>query len=149
MRARYGWALLLGLLLVAGAQGDPRKELAKLEGLWFAASATQDGKELPKEEVKKIALVVKGGSYTFTSGASIVKGKYKLDPSTRPKSIDAIRTSGDKKGMTLKGIYELEGDTFKVCLADPDKDRPKEFKAPEGSGCRLFVFKKATKKRDK
>ena len=45
----------------------------------------------------------------------------------------------------MLGIYELEGDTFKVCFAAPGKaDRPTEFKSAAGSGHRLLVLKRET-----
>jgi hypothetical protein len=47
--------------------------------------------------------------------------------------------SGDDGGG--KGIYELNGDTLKSCVASPGKERPTEFSAKAGSGHTLRVFK--------
>lgn len=50
---------------------------------------------------------------------------FKLDPTKTPKTIDV------ESGTTgaLAGIYELDGDTLKVCLAKTvGTDRPTEFK---------------------
>src|SRR5438445_683926 len=99
MRVRYCWPLVIGLLLVTRAHGD-RKELAKLGGVWLAAYATRDGKDLPKEEVKKLVLFIKGDSYTFTMGKELSKGKLEVDPTTKPKSLDATRTEGPMKDTT-------------------------------------------------
>src|SRR5205823_4054339 len=43
---------------------------------------------------------------------------------------------------TALGIYELEGDTWKICLTLTAKERPKEFAAPAGSGLALETLKR-------
>jgi hypothetical protein len=45
----------------------------------------------------------------------------------------------------LLGIYELEGNTWKVCYAMPGKERPKDFSAKEGSGQTLAVWEREKK----
>jgi uncharacterized protein (TIGR03067 family) len=43
----------------------------------------------------------------------------------------------------LKGIYELDGDTLKLCLpAKEGQDRPLDFKATPGSNLNLFILKR-------
>ena len=93
--------------------------------------------------VKKVKLVVRGKHYTFHTGQQTIEGTHRLDPSQDPKTIDAVRSKGPDRGKTLRGIYELNGDTYKVCFAEPDKERPEEFSTTEGSGHRLLVFKRA------
>ena len=43
---------------------------------------------------------------------------------------------------TKLGIYELDGDTYKFCLAPAGKPRPTEFTSKEGSGHSLGVSKR-------
>ena len=52
------------------------------------------------------------------------------------------------KGQTSLAIYEVDGDTFKWCAAEPGKDeRPKEFTAKAGEARYMYVvFKRAAKK---
>jgi uncharacterized protein (TIGR03067 family) len=140
-------ALALALLLSALASADTAKEeLEKLNGVWRAESVTEDGKEMSADDLKTVRLIVNGKEYTYARGTNFIKGTHKLDPSKKPRAIDAVRSSGADKGKTLKGIYELKGDSFKVCFAAPGKDRPKEFTAKKGSGNRLIVMKRAKKK---
>ena len=46
------------------------------------------------------------------------------------------------KGKTTLSIYEIEGDTLKICSVEPGKDRPTEFSSKPGSGHFLRVFKR-------
>jgi hypothetical protein len=45
-------------------------------------------------------------------------------------------------GKKVRGIYELDGDTLRFCVAPPDKDRPTEFTSRKGSGYTLRVFRR-------
>jgi uncharacterized protein (TIGR03067 family) len=91
----------------------------------------------PPGEVEKIRFTFKkDGKLSMLGGPEAGKerdGEYKMDPKASPKSID----------MTLEGrpalaIYELDGDTLKICMTEGDKAaRPSEFKA---GGMRTFVI---------
>jgi uncharacterized protein (TIGR03067 family) len=56
--------------------------------------------------------------------------------------MDLTIKTPDGNERSVKGIYELEGDTLKLCTRDPGQDRPKEFTAKEGSGNTLTVYKR-------
>jgi RNA polymerase sigma factor (sigma-70 family) len=53
---------------------------------------------------------------------------YRLDAGKTPKQIDIGVT---KDSVRIKGIYVLDGDELRLCLGQPDKDRPAAF--PEKS----------------
>lgn len=59
-----------------------------------------------------------------------------LDPAKKPKEID-FRSADDKDKDVVKGIYELDGDDLKLCLAFKT-ERPTKFAAQKGQG--PFVF---------
>ena len=134
----------IGFLGIAAAREEAgNKELEAFTGKWKCVAATKDGKVAPEERVAKISLSVKGGKYVFTgSDGKAIEGTHKLDPSKKPKEIDAVRSSGEGKGEKILGIYELGKDTYKVCLAPPGKERPTEFVSKAGTGHRLLVFKR-------
>jgi uncharacterized protein (TIGR03067 family) len=67
-------------------------------------------------------------------GAATVK----IDPTKKPKRIDVSFTEGKHKGQTLLGIYEIDSDAFRVCVARPGDERPAEFSAKAGSGRTLI-----------
>jgi uncharacterized protein (TIGR03067 family) len=69
----------------------------------------------------------------------------KLDTSRKPRTIDTEQIVGEHRGKILQGIYELNGDTLRVCLAPPGKERPTEFSARAGSGNSLAVYRRERK----
>src|SRR5713101_8087445 len=141
---KYQVVMLLVFALVcnvtAGGDKAAKKELKKLEGTWALVSGEQNGKELSKEALKGAKLVIVGNKHTVNLGDETIVGTHSLDPSTKPKSIDA-----DNVGKKHLGIYEIKGDEFKVCFAEPGKYRPKEFTAKEGSGNFVHVWKRVKK----
>jgi uncharacterized protein (TIGR03067 family) len=130
------------LLLNGSTRGgtDSKKELANLEGVWEAASATQDGKKAPEGKFG-VKLTIKGDQFTFlyNAGRTIEKGKLKLNTSKTPKEITLQRTTDDS---FRKWIYELRGDTLTVCFSFKGK-QPTQLDAKAGSGNVLIVWKKA------
>jgi len=137
--------LIPAVLLLLGAEevkDAAKKELEKFTGTWHATSIEHDGKDASAEALKDVKLVVKGEHYTLLTGKETIKGTHQLDPTKKPKQIDEVRSQGPDAGETLKGIYTLENDTFKVCFAPPGTDRPTEFSTKAGGGLRLLVLKR-------
>jgi len=135
-------AAALAMTAAAVKAADAKAELDKLTGTWTAVSIERDGTPASSDQVAKVKLVVDGESYVYHSGDDKVEGKHMLDPSKSPKEIDAVRSTGPDAGKTIRGIYELDGDQFRVCLGTPGGERPTEFSTKAGSGHRLLVFKR-------
>lgn len=141
----------LGLVAADAPKPDAVKaELAKMEGTWRLAAAEVDGKQMPEEQAKLVTRTITGDKYEVTRGGKPAgKGTMTVDPTKTPKTVDAEIVMAGKDGQphTVKvlGIYEMDGDTMKTCLADPSKPRPTEFAAKEGSGQRVFVWKREKK----
>jgi hypothetical protein len=54
--------------------------------------------------------------------------------------------SGPEKGYTALGIYELDGDTLRICHTwKGQRKRPEKFAIAEGSGLVLAVWKREKK----
>ena len=153
----YGVAVLVIISLFAGirsqsAAGDANekgvaKDLQTFKGTWRLSSKEEDGKKFSEEEIKDIIATTDGeGRVSVRRGDKVIGGgTVKLDPTKRPKMIAVTFTAGERKGETALGIYELEGDAFRVCLARPGDERPAEFSAKAGSGCTLIVYKREKK----
>jgi hypothetical protein len=45
----------------------------------------------------------------------------------------------------MLGLYELDGDTWKICSALPGKERPEELTSKEGTGHTLAVWEREKK----
>ena len=134
--------VIVGLLIAADKEGAAKVDLKKMTGTWTMVSGEEEGKQLPKKTVKAARLRIKGEEHTVKVGEDTMKGTHKLDPTKKPKTIDAFASEGDLKDKPMPGIYEVEGDTMRVCFAQPGKDRPTEFRAPEGSGRVLITYQR-------
>ena len=87
-----------------------------------------------------------GGKMAMTMGEMPAKeGEYKLDPAAKVKTIDL--TENDR---LVPGIYELDGDTLKMCIAEgQNAARPAEMK-PDGRNVAVVTLKRIKdEKKDK
>jgi uncharacterized protein (TIGR03067 family) len=140
-----GWFLVGTASLLA--DDDAKKELAALNGTWKAEALTQDGEEAPPNFLKQITFTIKDGKYTVTvDGKELESGTIKLDPGKKPKTIDFEIASGNDKGKTQIGIYELKDDTLKFAMSRPGKkERPAEMKSTKENETILSVLKREKK----
>jgi uncharacterized protein (TIGR03067 family) len=129
-------------LSVASRGDDAKEEGKKMDGTWLPKSAELGGKAFPEETLKMMKLVIKGDTYTVTVGTMPDKGTVKRDTSAKPKAMDVTGTEGPNKGKTFPAIYELDGDTLKVCYNLGGKERPTEFKTKEGTQLFLVTYKR-------
>jgi len=120
-----------------------KQDLAKLQGEWTMVSGSADGQPMPDDMLKQMKRVCKGDETTTTMGGQLfIKAKITLDPSKTPKTIDYVMLDGFTKGKTQLGIYEVDGDTFKSCLAAPGAERPTDFTSKPGDRRTLSVWKR-------
>jgi uncharacterized protein (TIGR03067 family) len=140
------WILLVpcACLLAADAPPDEtQKAKERLQATWVFRIAEVNGQKAPEADIKDFKLIIRGDQVTFKINAEI-KGTIKtLDPATTPTIIDLEFKEGPFKGV-LEGIYQIEGDTLKLCVSlVPDaRQRPGEFSTKEGSNQILIVLKK-------
>jgi uncharacterized protein (TIGR03067 family) len=151
MRARSLVVLVMPLLLAAqGTEDNSKKDLEKLQGTWKPVSLESDGANPPDEVLKGWTLTVAKKEYTISIfmdlgggmvSKSVTKLAFVLDPAKKPKAIDFVNPLNAKNKML--GIYELEGDTLKICTSKPGTERPNRFESKAGSGWSLEVYKRA------
>ena len=153
----FGVAVLATVSLFAAvrsqaADGEAKeepvaKDLQAFKGSWRLSSKEVDGKKFSEEEIKDVIATIDGSGRCSVrrSDKVIGEGTVKLDPTTKPKTVEITFTEGEHKGKTVLGIYEIEGDAFRVCVARPGDERPADFSARAGSGCTLVVYRREKK----
>ena len=118
-----------------------KKDLEKLQGTWSLLSAMDDGKSLAQDKVKQTTIVIEHDTFRFphlAEDATSKAGSIKLDATKTPKQMDTVSTEKE----VMVGIYELQGDSYRVCFAPVGKPRPSEFTSKAGSGNILQVWQR-------
>jgi uncharacterized protein (TIGR03067 family) len=114
-------------------------------GEWVVESAEMAGQSLT-EHLKGMKYSAADGKYTARLGERTETGAYKFDPKKSPKELDISPADGPHKGKTMPAIYEVTGETMRVCYDQDGKDRPTKFKtSPDRPKTILLVFKRAGK----
>jgi uncharacterized protein (TIGR03067 family) len=129
-------ALALSAMLTPVTFAD--EDLKKFQGSWKYDSMEVAGKPVDVTPFKTTLLVLKDGK--FTQGEA--KGTYTINASKTPKTIDLKFTNGPLEGITLRGIYELDETTYKLCSGKPDGARPKTFDSTAKDVGAISVLKK-------
>ncbi|HKV99926.1 MAG TPA: TIGR03067 domain-containing protein [Vicinamibacterales bacterium] len=123
-------AFSLLLLLFQAAQTTPpppadaaKKVFDQLQGSWLAVSL--NGQDMPGG--LEMALTFTDQKYeNWVNGSLDERGTVKIDPSTKPASIDFVITEGTDAGQTQLGLVEVNGDSLILSFARPgNPTRPK------------------------
>jgi uncharacterized protein (TIGR03067 family) len=85
----------------------------------------------------------KRGQYVALVSGNPDKGTYTLDEAARPKGMTITGTEGPNKGKTFPAIYELQGDTLRLCYDLSGTKRPTEFKSSAGTELFLVTYTRA------
>jgi uncharacterized protein (TIGR03067 family) len=149
-------ALCAGFLPAAdGTKDDAIRSGRKgLDGTWIVESIVRDPREKGPDEGKGLRIIIKGQKVVAKApdqekpiGGLIIR----VDPTRKPKAVDAwpdesaFGKSVEEifKEPPVLGIYEVDGDTLKVCWAPLEtRERPAEFASEAGSGHSLVVLKR-------
>jgi uncharacterized protein (TIGR03067 family) len=144
--------IIVAVLLLAaessGNEGPAKEDFDQLRGTWLTVSLINDGKTLVDEKTPSMKgpaakLVYEGNIWIVkVAGKTVAKGIFKIDVTKSPKEIDVLDESGVKNEKTKLGIYQVNGDTYKFCLARAGKARPTQFTSAVGSGYSLGVSKR-------
>jgi uncharacterized protein (TIGR03067 family) len=135
------------------------KDLDLLKGTWDIDAMQWGRGSLPKDLMTGYKFVFDGNKLTWNGaignmsragkisaiGDAVYNCTFKIDSGQDPKQIEI--TMPFKKGeVTIRGIYEIKGDTLKVCYFGGDTGkRPTEFATKEGVNIGLIVLTRAKK----
>src|SRR6266571_2105623 len=83
-----------------------------------------------------------GSKYQTKVKGKDESGTFKFDAAKTPKTMDIMVGDGPNKDKTLLTIYDLTGDTLKVCYSLDGKTRPDKFESTGENKYLLIVYKR-------
>ncbi|HLW66207.1 MAG TPA: TIGR03067 domain-containing protein [Gemmataceae bacterium] len=137
-------------LLAAGCsrlrKGNATSDLRKLQGAWEIQKLEQDGESAADASILKMVIIQDDRfAFRYRLARSKEDGDlvyhFRLDTSKSPRQ---IQLTSPEEGDLAPGIYELDGDTLKICWNRNDKSSvPSDFTCAKGSDRRLIVLQRA------
>jgi uncharacterized protein (TIGR03067 family) len=120
------FAMMCTLLLAE--DGEIRSlGIENLQGRWVATKYEFDGKHVPLEATRKVAITFKGSAFVMSEEDGNVSGEFRIRSNKKPAWIDVKVTSGANNGKTCLGIIEMRDGMLILGVRRPDGDRPTEF----------------------
>jgi uncharacterized protein (TIGR03067 family) len=133
MGVNLACALFFGVLVTAERpKADPAKEeIKRLDGVWVPVSAeSAAGKFSDKQDLDDLGkFIIKDGKTLMKDGNKLLQAVIKVDPTKKPKTMDIVVDEGKDKGWAQLLIYEVDGETLRVCydVGQISTRRPTEF----------------------
>ena len=142
-RMRFVSLVLLGCILaacrvavIAGSSDDTEK----WQGIWRMVSTTYDG----EPQTADMEWIVDGDHYTIRLNGQSHVDPYTIKLDSSQKHIDVFHheTPPGTYGGSLKGIYDISGDSLTVCYDLTGQRYPTSFDAKPGSRQVLYQFRR-------
>jgi uncharacterized protein (TIGR03067 family) len=133
----------IGLILttaLAAFAADSASDAKAVQGNWKPVTAILGAQPMPEAVRKSISLKLDNGKYEVFVGEHPDRGTYTIDSGAKPKSMTIIGTEGPNQGKTFPAIYELKGDTLRICYDLSGAKRPTEFKSIAGTKLYLVTY---------
>jgi uncharacterized protein (TIGR03067 family) len=137
-------SLALLVCLLAGCRtlstGNSADDTKKIQGTWKLVGSTYDG----GPQMADMEWIVDGDHYTIRVDGQQHRDPYffKLDASRRQIDVFHHETPPGTYGGKLKGIYEITGDSLKVCFDLTAQQYPKSFDASRASRRLIYEFRR-------
>lgn len=134
-----------------GDEEATAKAMKALQGEWVCVTAEEIGKVQDKKTVKQEnrRVTIKGHTFTMTRTKNRTFGQYtgKFEINSSKGHFDFIGKGPNGAVNEWIGIYELDGDTLKVCYRykmNDDCTRPEKFKADDAQSniCVFYTYKR-------
>lgn len=134
----------MGLLTAAALslQAADQKSAGSVEGDWVPVKAELGGQPLPEGVLKTISLKLGNGTYEVLVADQPDKGTYELDTKGSPKGMVIRGTEGPNKGKMIPAIYEIDGETLRICYDLSGVKQPREFKSAAGTRLYLVTYQR-------
>ncbi|MGJ5815169.1 TIGR03067 domain-containing protein [Paludibaculum fermentans] len=115
-------------------------DLDRLQGVWLITSLELDGQRMPESLHSAARITITGDRFVSTGMGATYAGTMKVDEAGTPACLDMHFDAGPESGNTNLGIYRMDGETWKLCLATRGQVRPTSFTTMPGSGIALETF---------
>jgi len=136
---KYILPIVLAMSFTAFA-ADPTDDAKAVQGTWSPTKAELSGRPMPDALLKSISLKLEKGKYEVLVGNQPDRGTYTLDSSSKPGTMSITGTDGPNAGKTYPAIYELKGDTLRICYDLSGAKHPTEFKSVAGTKLYLVTY---------
>ncbi len=123
------------------AKDGTRTDKDQLQGTWLLVGLETDGLRLGagRPELKELKAVIDGDHLTLVDKDGKKTFRMKLDPDKKPKEMMLTLREIAKAYL---GVYEVAGDSFKLCFTKDGDPRPTDFTAEVGSKRWSYTFKR-------
>lgn len=108
--------------------------LRGMEGTWAFRSLEVDGEPVPAAMLGSSQLLIDGDRFRMESPEAVYEGLFLIDVEPVPHRIDIDFHEGPEAGNRCEGLFEIEGDRFRICLGLAGSTRPQAFETSPGSG---------------
>ncbi len=131
----------------AGQETPLQKEWKRLEGTWKPVAYESDGEKVEgeafqKSEIAGRVLTIEEGKYRLTSkDGPPYEAKLTINPTAKPKRMELTVTL-DGKTQVGRSIYELDGDTLRICTNFENAQVPPKGFTAKGSYVMVYKRKK-------
>ena|SRR6266478_1214954 len=135
--------LCIGLAVAASVSTfavDSPDDAKAVQGTWLPAKAELAGQPMTDAVLKSISLKLENDKYEVFVGDKPDRGTYTLDLTTKLKGMIITGTEGPNNGKTYPAIYELKGETPRICYDLSGAKRPTEFKSVAGTKLYLVTY---------
>lgn len=113
-----------------------------VQGSWTPVKAELGGQPMTPAVLQSISLKLDGSRYEVSVGGHLDEGTYTIDATSKPRSMTITGTDGPNNGKTFPAIYELKGDTLRICYDLSGKQRPAEFESLPGTKLYLVTYQR-------
>jgi uncharacterized protein (TIGR03067 family) len=141
MRASALLVLLAVGLVAADRPAEDKKDQELIQGTWKLTEGERNGEKPPQEFLDNFKVTFQNDKVIPAGdGGQEGESTFKVDQEKKPKQITIINKDGNR---TMKGIYELSGDTLKICFKmGENAEAPTEFSGKAGSNQMYMVLKR-------